>query len=378
MRNRRQAGFAAVLLFVTTALVAQQPDRVQTEALSRRAADRLATLHAEADRLASDERTLLGDLRRLEVERQIRLEGVRQVEQDAAQVERDLGALNTQVATLQQQERDQAPRLRARLVSLYKLGQGRYVRLLFSTTDVRQIVRATRTVAALASQDRADVARHQARLVALEASRGTLEERRARLAALRANAVRAGEAAAKAVEARNRLITDIDEQRDLNARLSGELQGAQQRLQQALASATAGGAAAAPTLPIQPFRGDLDWPVTGTVRQEFGRPARGGTAVNGIDLAAAEGTPVHAIHDGTVMFAGPFAGYGRLVIVDHGGQAFSLYGNLREETTTQGQRVTRGQPLGTVGVATTGATGLYFELRIDGRPVDPLQWLRKP
>ena len=75
-------------------------------------------------------------------------------------------------------------------------------------------------------------------------------------------------------------------------------------------------------------------------------------------------------------FAGPFAGYGNLVIVDHGAQTYSLYGNLKEVALTKGAALTRGDLIGTVGVATTGATGLYFELRVDGRPVDPLQWLR--
>ena len=65
------------------------------------------------------------------------------------------------------------------------------------------------------------------------------------------------------------------------------------------------------------------------------------------------------------------------MILDHGSQTFSLYGDLLEPAVKKGDRIDRGQRVGSVGPTSTGATGLYFELRIDGRPVDPLQWLKR-
>jgi septal ring factor EnvC (AmiA/AmiB activator) len=375
MTKRLKASTGLAIIVACGTLGARQADRAQTDALSRRAAERLRSLHDEADRLTSQERTVLGDLRRLELDREIKAEEFRQAEADATAVGGELAALDAQVAAIEQQERDDVPKLRQRLVSLYKLGSGRYLRLLLSTTDMRKIGQASRMVAMLADQDRIRVAAHQRRLEELASSRRTLEERQTRLAALRAEIDRARVAADKAVAARNALVREIDQRRDLNAQLLGELFTAQQKLQSAVADI-----AAAPTasLPIGPFRGDLDWPIAGTVRQRFGRadnPRR--AANNGIDIAAAEGLPVRAIHDGAVAFADVFTGFGRLVIVDHGGQTFSLYGNLKDIVVTQGGHVQRGDAVGSVGVAPTGATGLYFELRIDGRPVDPLQWLKQ-
>ena len=63
-----------------------------------------------------------------------------------------------------------------------------------------------------------------------------------------------------------------------------------------------------------------------------------------------------------------------MIIVDHGMQAFSLYGNLLETGVKKGDFVDAGRPLGTVGVSVGGPSGLYFDSRIDGQPVDPLQW----
>src|SRR5262249_55254904 len=128
------------------------------------------------------------------------------------------------------------------------------------------------------------------------------------------------------------------------------------------------------------LRGELDWPVAGTVRRRFAPDAARGAATNGIEIAAAEGTPALAVRDGVVAFADTFAGYGNLVILDHGTRAFSLYGDLLELAVKKGAGIGAGQPIGTVGTAPAapaGASGLYFELRVDGRPVDPLQWLRK-
>src|SRR6185503_12419685 len=152
-----------------------------------------------------------------------------------------------------------------------------------------------------------------------------------------------------------------------NAQLASELQITQQKLQ-AMLRDMVNGAPAAETaaLPIGPFRGDLLWPVNGTVKRRFNR----GSASNGIEIAAAEGADAIAVHDGVVAFAGTFAGLGNLVILDHGSQTFSLYGDLLEIAVKKGARVEHGQPIGKVGPTPSGANALYFELRVDGQPVD--------
>jgi murein hydrolase activator len=104
----------------------------------------------------------------------------------------------------------------------------------------------------------------------------------------------------------------------------------------------------------------------------------GGGVKNGIEIAVDEGSPVRAVHPGTVGFAGVFPGYGTLVIVDHGAEHYSLYGYLAETRVERGQQVAAGDELGRAGFAPAGGAALYFEVRIDGDPVDPVQWLKKP
>ena len=363
-----------MIVVACVVLAAQTSDRARTEALARRATERLQALQREADRLASEERTLIGEVRKLEIERQLKAEELKRVDADAKKVQAELDATAERTATLEASEKAETPELRARLVEIYKLGQGRYLRMVLSTGDLRRLGQSTRTVAALATIDRDRIASHARTLDELKKTRKALEARRTELAVLRGAAEKAQAAAQRAGQVKNDLIRDIDRKRDLNAQLAGELQAAQQKLQAALRDLAAGApiAETAP-LPLKPFRGDLEWPVAGTVTRRFGR----GTASNGIEITAEDGADAHAVHDGVVAFAGTFSGFGNLVILDHGSQSFSLYGDLLDIGVKKGARVEHGQPVGTVGPTSSGANGLYFELRVDGQPVDPLQWLKR-
>ena len=133
------------------------------------------------------------------------------------------------------------------------------------------------------------------------------------------------------------------------------------------------------TLPLRAFQHDLDWPAPGRVMARFGRRTAPSatSSLNGIEIGATEGAPVRAVHEGAVAYAEPFTGYGNLVIIDHGAQTFSLYGYLASLEVARGARIERGELLGAAGQTPTGSPALYFELRIDGKAVDPVEWLKQ-
>jgi septal ring factor EnvC (AmiA/AmiB activator) len=176
------------------------------------------------------------------------------------------------------------------------------------------------------------------------------------------------------VQSHTALVSSIDARRDLNAQLAGELVAAQRLLEQQIAATGTSDT----VLPLAPFKGLLDWPVPGRVVRRFVAPgqAAGGVERRGIDIASPPNAPVAAVHEGTVAYAAPFTGYGNLVILDHGGKAFSVYGYLGRIDVTRGARLNRDQPLGLAGTGPSGVDAVYFELRIDGRAVDPVQWLK--
>ncbi len=365
-------------------MAAQGTDRSRVEGQMRRANERLIALQREADELASQQRSLLVDLRRLEVERDLKTEQLKQIDADARKVALELGGIGNQIGALEEETAASGPILEARMVELYKLGGAGYVRLLFNASDLREFGRTYRMVAAVAAIDRHRAEQHQQNLQRLRAGHGALEKRQAEMTKLERGATAARAAAERAARSRSQLIAQIDERRDLTAALAAELQSAQSKLQQTLNALNSGAprpAIEGAPLPIRPFRGDLEWPVTGRMLTPFGRRGTSVAAApaqtGGVQFTAQEGSPVRAVHDGTIVFAGPFTGYGTLVIADHGSQTYSLYGQLGAVEVERGAKVERGQAIGTTGRVLVGVPGVYFELRVDGKPVDPLEWLRK-
>ncbi|MGH9220786.1 MAG: murein hydrolase activator EnvC family protein [Vicinamibacterales bacterium] len=350
------------------------PNQAQAE----RAERRIRALQAEADRLAAQSRTVFGELRKLEIDRAIKQEELTKTERELARVTIDRDTTAKRLAALEATRIAGTPGVAERLVELSKRGRAGYVQLLLASNDVRAMGRMARGVAAVAELDRVRLETHRKTLAAEKAALDEVVRQRAAVASLQKNAARAKAAVDAAVNARNRMIDDLDRRRDLAAQFVSELQEAQRQMEQMVAKADSAHVVA---LPIRAFRGDLPWPMTGKVVQRFGRVPAGrfGTTIvrNGIEVAGREGADVHAVHEGTVAYAAPFTGFGTLVIVDHGQSAFTLYGHLAEAVVTPGTNVSRGTVVGSLGQSPSGGAALYFEVRIDGRPADPLQWLKR-
>jgi septal ring factor EnvC (AmiA/AmiB activator) len=124
------------------------------------------------------------------------------------------------------------------------------------------------------------------------------------------------------------------------------------------------------------LRGQLRLPVRGTVIGRFGAPrGTSGATWKGVFVQTASGTEVHAVAAGKVVFADDLRGFGNLVIVDHGDQYLSIYGNNETLLKRSGDRVKPGDVIAHAGNSSgDDRTGLYFELRFQGRPFDPLGW----
>jgi septal ring factor EnvC (AmiA/AmiB activator) len=345
----------------------------------QRISERIRALQREAERLAAEAQSLVGDLRKREVDRDLKAEQLKEAEAARVEAERALQQTTDRFADLELRRIEQLPDMKAQLVDTYKHGRREYARLLLSANDLREFARATRAVGALSSLAERRIAEHRRTLDSLQQERTNFEQRARNLQTREAEARRAKSAADRAVAAAADLIRQIDSRRDLNAQYVGELQVAYNRVQQQVASLAAGRPPDAVAVPLRPFQGAIEWPVQGRVISGFGQPSNrlGGTvARNGTEIAAAEDAPVRAIHGGTVGFAGPFTGFGTLVILDHGGNNYSLYGYLASASVQQGETVETGAELGKVGLAPAGPPALYFEMRIDGRSVNPVQWLK--
>lgn len=267
--------------------------------------------------------------------------------------------------------------MKQQLVDVYKRGRSGYAGMLFDARNLREFARAARAVASLATISRQRLEEHRRTIEALRRERNAFAQRAKELQAREAAARQAQTAAERAVAARARRMAEIDSRRDLTAQYVGELQVAYEKIQKQLNAAEGRGEAV--VVPLLPFRGALEWPTTGRIGSRFGQSEGrlGGSAVrNGVEILAAEDLPVRAVHGGTVAYADAFTGLGTLVILDHGSTNYSLYGYLGTVAVETGSRVDAGTEIGRVGPSPAGPPALYFELRIDGKPTDPVQWLK--
>ncbi len=193
--------------------------------------------------------------------------------------------------------------------------------------------------------------------------------------------------------ARVRLEGQRQRRRAVIARLAKELGSQASRLErlredeEKLAELVAGLAkeladipqAEAQQAPFRTLKGKLPWPTTGSIRHRFGTPrGNGDLSWKGVLVAARPGTEVRAVSHGRVAFADWLRGFGLLMIIEHGEGYMSLYGHSESLMKDVGDWVDAGEVIGTVGDSGgRDLSGLYFEIRHLGTPVDPMRWCER-
>lgn len=268
--------------------------------------------------------------------------------------------------------------LERRLAGLYRFGRQGYLRLILTLHPDERLLPSVRLLRFLARRDAQAIERYGASQVALGRERDRLAAER------EANEIWVGREQLR----RRELITLRNRRADLLARAEREGKslaaeaGALTEKSKKLANlidllyGRNQGSGSPLGAPIQQVRGLLDWPVRGRVTAGFGPrlDPRYRTEVphNGLDLATEPGVEVRAIYPGKVLYAAPFQGYGWTVVIQHSGQVLSLAAGMASLRVGSGDMVSLGQ---TVGLSTDA---LYFEIRAENRPEDPLSWLRSP
>ena len=191
-------------------------------------------------------------------------------------------------------------------------------------------------------------------------------------------------------EKKRKILSSLRREKELRADAIEELQQAGERLQKMLdemarrtpSKPVPPAASTSPATGFEKAKGRLSYPVHGEVIEGFGKTRHPEFSAElfrkGIDIEAPLGEEVRAVEKGKVVFADRFSGYGKMIIIDHGERYYTLYAHLSELFKKNGQSVQRGEPIARVGDSDSlrGAR-LYFEIRKDGKPLDPLAWLQK-
>ena len=277
--------------------------------------------------------------------------------------------------------------LRERLVAIYTYGSTDITSVVLSSADYGDMVARTEYLDAINESDQAlaervrslrDEAKKLVRVrkiskLTIEKARDQIAAREQRLEVTRSTLESREGALVSARAKRRQALNGVQGERDEHEEVAADLRAA---IAQEIAEATGGMPLPAGPLP-SPSAAGFIWPIEGTLSSGFGY--RWGRMHEGIDIAAAEGTPIRAAADGTVILMQSeyeSGGYGNYTCIDHGGGLSTCYAHQSSFATSVGAQVSQGDLIGYVG--NTGhsyGAHLHFEVRINGAPTDPLGYL---
>ena len=349
-----------------------QKDLSKTEGSKSEAADALR----ESERAISDANRELRDLTR-----------------QSREAAKRVAELNAEAKTRDKDLRSQQALLARLLYRHYLAGPSEPLQLLLNQEDPHQIARrlhylgyVSRARAGLIAELRAGLARHQE--IAREAEREA-----AKLSKVTAEQQAQRRRLEKEKRARGQVLTRISRDLERQRREITTLKRDEDRLAKLVERLARLMARSKPPAPrvrnervpqaatgdsaFRDLKGRLRLPVRGELANRFGSPrSDGGVVWKGLFIVARAGEEVRAVADGRVVFADWLRGFGNLLIIDHGDAYMSLYGNNEALYKQVGDAIRGGETVSAVGNSGGNAdSGLYFELRYQGRPLDPLDWV---
>lgn len=290
--------------------------------------------------------------------------------------------LSKGIAKLESKMKLRIDDLRQRLIRLYKWTPFYKLEILFSSKSLPQILSSSYYLQILAKDDqqaffefKADWERYLTDKKMREDLIDILEQRKLE---------KESELSFLGAERKSKkdILDQVGKEEKNKKQLEKELKSAQRKLEELIVALEKQRAKAKSSQKnVEKRMGTLPWPCRGSVVTKFGKiihpKYNTKTKNNGIDISASYGDKVHAVAPGKVVYADRFMGYGNLVLIDHLDGYYSLYGHLAEMLVEVGQEISEGRILGRIGESgSLSGPMLHFELRKNGKPVDPLAYLK--
>jgi len=396
MTYRALAALAVVGVLASSHALAQakKDDPLQAEQRKlREAEEKLKEEKRKAAEAREKETSILAELDRVEQRLADKQRDIARLDGRIRKAQSDVTSLRGEVQGLEQQRGGQEQALARRLRAMYKVhAQGGALPLLFSGDDPVARAIAVKHLASLAALDARLIQEYRGTSDRLDDRRRREELRERELADLKSDAQREQAEVDRDAAKRRALLARVRDERAYHERMVGELSEATRKLETFIRDLQAKQRRVAKVPPAKPgieppavgfgtLRGRLPWPTEGRIIAAFGAQVhpRFGTRTfrNGVDIEAGEGREVGAVFGGHVIYTGWFKGYGNLIILDHDNEYYTLYAHIADTLVKEGDDVRQGQKIGTVGdTGSLEGPRLYFEVRFQGKPQDPEQWLR--
>lgn len=325
---------------------------------------------------------------------------LKQLDHELLSVEATLSNTGQEIDRVTEEARQKQLLIERRLVSLYKAGELGAVRMFFSAESFPQMAENIRYMRSVLEQDKLIFAEYHKKIDELRQLKQRLEQEAGRKERLKGNIASKKKEIEQDRLKKTGYLSKVRQDRQGHEASLKELQANASRLQAMInrleelsrrkaAEKRDPGAKRKPLPELPPVpdrgfasqKGRMRMPVKGEIIETFGKHKHpefnSYTYSKGIVIAAPLGQEIRAIYEGTVVFADYFKGYGNMVIVDHGGGYFSLYAYSSRILRKAGSEIGKGDALAVVGdVDSSKGPALYFEIRHQGKPVDPAGWVR--
>ncbi len=326
---------------------------------------------------------------------------LKQLDRDLLTVESVIERTEIEIKKTAEEAKGKQRQIETRLISLYKAGELGAIRMFFSAETFPQMAENIRLMRSVLDSDKRIFAEYSKKIEELHQLKSRMEQDAVRKERLKGHISAKRKEIEEEKKKKSVYLAKVRLDRKGYEASLKELQANAARLQNMLkrlelesrrravkrdnkTGSTTKLPAELPPVPDRGFasqKGRMQRPVKGEIVEGFGKHKHpefnSFTFTKGIFISAPAGSDIKAIYEGTVIFADFFKGYGNMVIVDHGGGYFSLYAHTSKILKKTGSEVNKGDLIATVGDSdSTRGPVLYFEIRHQGKPVDPAGWIR--
>lgn len=358
-------------------------ERQVKEAELKQLRERITALQQQLGQVRDRHETLRSELRRTEKRIGVLNRNIRRLDVDLAERRRQLKKLQGQERDLQRSVIEQRGYLAGQVRAAYAMGRQEYLKILLNQQSPATVGRVVTYYDYLNKARSQRIDKLSKTIQELERVRHEAEVEAARLREIRNKRTTEKSALEQSRRLRAQVVEKLKREIDSKGqRLAGMHRDEKQlkELIRALADALADiPAEPGNRKPFASLKGRMKWPARGPLLVSYGSSRKlGKLNWNGVMIGAEQGHEVKAISHGRVAFADWLNGYGLLLIIDHGDGYMSLYGHNQSLYKETGDWVETGEAIASVGDS-GGAdrVGLYFEIRKNGRPTDPIRWCRR-
>ena len=353
------------------------PSRASTlkerRAQLRRMTDQLTRSRSQLREVRRREGRVLGELEGIDRTKEAAEDRLAGLSVELSQSRTNAQAAATQLAVTERRLDEHRSRLRGRLRDVYKYGRTGYAEVLFGAGDFGEFVTRWHFVTAIVQADGRLMADYEADIEEHRGLEATLQREQAQLETITTQTRVRRQEIVQQEQAKRAMLTRLQRERAAYEQMVRELEEDSQELEVLILRMQT---RSMPQPALMRGLRALIWPARGAFTSGFGlrrHPIFGIRRMHtGVDIGAPRGAPVQAAADGRVIYTGWFGGYGKIVIIDHGGGVSTLYAHLSQILTEEDRSVRKGEIIGRVG-STGYSTGphLHFEVRVNGRPIDP-------